>query len=67
MIVSIGTGCFFEEKKEFLEPALGWDGIINQVKSARGHLPACRLGACLHGASIVPNRARKHIRPRVRV
>ncbi|CAM9578414.1 unnamed protein product, partial [Ectocarpus sp. 13 AM-2016] len=32
MIVSIGTGCFFEEKREFLEPAgLGWDGIINQV------------------------------------
>lgn len=32
MIVSLGTGCFFEEKKEFLEPAaLGWDGIINQV------------------------------------
>jgi len=34
MIVSIGTGCFFEEKKEFQEPAaLGWDGIINQVKT----------------------------------
>ncbi|CAM9113549.1 unnamed protein product, partial [Hapterophycus canaliculatus] len=39
MIVSIGTGCFFEEKKEFLEPALGWDGIINQVTIARWHLP----------------------------
>eukprot|EP00904_Undaria_pinnatifida_P002141 jgi/Undpi1/11928/HiC_scaffold_4.g01627.m1 len=31
MIVSLGTGCFFEEKKEFAEPTLGWDGIINQV------------------------------------
>lgn len=36
MIVSLGTGCFFEEKKEFLEPAdLGWDGIINQVNKER--------------------------------
>lgn len=35
MIVSLGTGCFFEEKKEFMEPTLGWDGIINQVRGGR--------------------------------
>ena len=43
MIVSLGTGCFFEEKKEFAEPTLGWDGIINQVsgRSRQRHLDVC--------------------------
>lgn len=43
MIVSLGTGCFFEEKKEFMEPALGWDGIINQVSGSGGCI-FCRAG-----------------------
>ncbi|CAM9615407.1 unnamed protein product [Choristocarpus tenellus] len=30
-MVSLGTGCFFEERREFEEPVLGWDGMINQV------------------------------------
>ncbi|CAM9306703.1 unnamed protein product, partial [Discosporangium mesarthrocarpum] len=33
-VVSLGTGCFFEEMKEFEEPTLGWDGVINQVRSS---------------------------------
>ena len=28
------TGCFYEEVRDFSDPAVGWDGIINQLVSS---------------------------------
>jgi hypothetical protein len=32
--LSTNTGCFYEEVRDFSDPAVGWDGIINQLVSS---------------------------------
>ncbi|KAG5181100.1 calcium-independent phospholipase-like protein A2-gamma, C terminal part [Tribonema minus] len=34
LVVSLGTGCFFEQARDFSDPAVGWDGIVNQLISS---------------------------------
>lgn len=34
VVVSLGTGCFYEQVRDFSDPQVGWDGIINQLVSS---------------------------------